>query len=580
MSLFRFRSIRTRLSFFLILLVLVPVFGGFTLYTREAARIIESQLLASQQGILNQTVLNLNRIIGLLGTSVNYLSSSPQLQRYSLQLQEDNQVEQFLALRDLRNTMQLVSSAAFQHQMLVFYVNNQTLVSNIQDISRNTPQIRNSQWYAKALANPLQFQWTIESFQLQTEEGLRNLELLTLSRAFRSYDGSQVMGVTAVSILTQDILNILDPRMVIIDDQGNRLIEDPPGTPAFILRAPLENFWSLEFSLSEEEVFGDLRLLQLRASFFLLILLVLLIGIILLYVYSSTQSLILLRERAKQVEHGDLSIRMPRLPQDEIGQLANQFNGMLDKIQELIEKLKEEHLLVEEARFAQLKAQIRPHFLLNSLNTVQWAARMSGAENVSTMITALSKILERALYEKARYVPLSSELDTLKQFLILEQLRTGDQWRVSFETDTLALDPLCPIFSLEPLVENAIKHGLPTPDRSIMDIVVRCYQDQESLILEVEDSGKGFDRLPGFLQEDHTWDMNTPKMPDQSQPRVGGIGLENIHRRIQQAWGPNYGVRLEHRQPWGTKAMIVLPLLKDQPEARVESGITTNKEYL
>lgn len=570
MSLFRFRSIRTRLSFFLILLVLVPVFGGFTLYTREAARIIEAQLLASQQGILDQTVLNLNRIIGLLGTSVNYLSASSQLQRYSLQLQEDNRIEQFLALQALRNTMQLVSSAAFQHQMLVFYINNQTLVSNLQDISRNTPQIRNSQWYAKALANPLQFQWTIETFQLQTEEGLRNLELLTLSRAFRSYDGSQIMGVTAVSILTQDILNVLDPRMVITDDQGNRLMEDPPGTPAFLLRAPLENFWTLEFSLSEEEVFGDLRLLQLQAGFFLLLLLLLLIGIILIYVYSSTQSLILLRHRAQQVEQGDLSIRMPRLPQDEIGQLAIQFNGMLDKIQELIEKLKAEHLLVEEARFAQLKAQIRPHFLLNSLNTVQWAARMSGADNVSTMITALSKILERALYEKARYVPLSSELDTLKQFLILEQLRTGDQWRVTFDTHGLSTDPLCPTFCLEPLVENAIKHGLPTPDRSIMEIVVSCRQEEDRLILEVEDSGKGFNQMPDFLKQVESCGINTPTTPVQPGSNLGGIGLENIHRRIQQAWGPTYGLRLDHRQPWGTRATLTLPLIMDQPETGKE----------
>jgi two-component system sensor histidine kinase YesM len=570
MSLFRFRSIRTRLSFFLILLVLAPVFGGFTLYTREAARIIESQLLASQQGILDQTVLNLNRIIGLMGTSVNYVSASPQLQRYSLELQDDNPIEQFLALQALRNTMQLVSSAAFQHQMLVFYVNNQTLVSNLQDITRNTPQIRNSQWYAKALANPLQFQWTIESFQLQTEEGIRNLEFLTLSRAFRSYDGSQIMGVTAVSILTQDILNVLDSRMVIIDNMGNRLMEDPPGTPAFVLKGPLENFWTLEFSLSEEEVFGDLRILQLRAGFFLLLLLMLLIGIILLYVYSSTQSLILLRQRAQQIEQGDLSIRMPRLAQDEIGQLANQFNGMLDRIQELIEKLKAEHLLVEEARFAQLKAQIRPHFLLNSLNTVQWAARMSGADNVSTMITALSKILERALYEKARYVSLSSELDTLKQFLILEQLRTGDQWRVTFDTDGLSVDPLCPTFCLEPLVENAIKHGLPTPDRSIMEIRVSCRQEEDRLILQVEDSGKGFDQMPDFLENNKTLRMNKPTSVVQSVSKVGGIGLENIHRRIQQAWGSTYGLRLDHRQPWGTSATITLPLIIDQPDANKE----------
>ncbi len=556
MRVFRFRSIRTRLSFFLILLVLVPVFGVFTVYTRQAARVIEARLIESRQGVLNQTVLNLNRIIGTLATSVNYFSASPQLQRYILSLQDGDRVEQFLASQALSNTMQLVSSTAFQHEMLVFFMSDEAVVSNLTDIHRNAPRLRASEWYGRALANPLQFQWTIESLPLYTERGLRNTELLTLARAFVSHDASRVVGVSAVSILTQDILDILDPRMVIVDDRGNRLMDEPPGPTAVVLRERLENFWTLEYALSEDELFGDLLALQLQAGVFLFLLLAFLVGIILLYVYSSTQSLIQLRERAGLVEQGDLSVRMPRLPDDEIGQLAHQFNGMLDRIETLIHELKEEHRLVEEARFAQLKAQVRPHFLLNSLNTVQWAARMSGADNVSQMVSALSKILERALYEKAPFVRLSSELETVKQFLVLEQLRTGDQWTVSIDTDSLDVDPVCPTFCLEPLIENAIKHGLPTPDGSVMEINVRCHRDEDRLILEVEDSGKGFCDVPGLPDS---------RPAGRPEPGVGGIGLANIQQRIQQAWGGDYGLRLYHREPHGTRAVITMPFLNDLP---------------
>lgn len=565
MPVFRFRSIRTRLSFFLIVLVLVPVFGVFTIYTRQAARTIEVRLKESRQGVLNQTVLNLNRIIGSLSMSVNYLSASPQLQRYIRNLQNDDPTELFLASQDLSTTMQLVSSTAFQHEMFVFFMNDQTVVSNLSDISRNAPHLRASGWYGRALAHPLHLQWTIESFPLYTERGIRSMELLTIARALRSYDGLEVVGVSAVSVRTQDVLDILDSRMVIVDDRGNRLMEDPPGPAAVVLREQLENFWTLEYSLSEDELFGDLRSLQLQASVILFLLMVFLMSIILLYVHSSTQSLIDLRERARLVEQGDLSVRMPRLPDDEIGQLAHQFNGMLDRIETLIQALKEEHQLVEEARFAQLKAQVRPHFLLNSLNTVHWAARMSGADNVSHMISALSKILERALYEKAPYVRLSSELETVKQFLVLEQLRTGDQWTVTTDTDSLDGDPLCPTFCLEPLVENAIKHGLPTPDRSVMEIVIRCTRQQDLLIMEVEDSGKGFGTPPEFLAEPVPGGEGEEAGTEAraSELNVGGIGLANIHQRIRKGWGSEYGVRLEHKEPHGTRAIITIPFLND-----------------
>ena len=345
-----------------------------------------------------------------------------------------------------------------------------------------------------------------------------------------------------------------------------------------VLSVQLENGWALYYILKQEELLGDLITLQNQGVLLILLLSIILGAIIIINVFMATRSLLVLKERMDLIRQGELKVRMPHLRRDEIGMLAQSINEMLDRIQQLFQQVKEEHRLAEEARFAQLKSQIRPHFLLNSLNSVTWAAQLSGAENVGKIASSLSSILERVLYEKESFVPLSRELDTVRRYLTLEELRSGDSFDIDIDTSGTIGDPYCPAFSIQPLVENAIKHGVRLKEDSHLEIAVFFRTDENDLEIIVEDNGPGFvfnprtgpperegHRQEGQVQEEK--EREGQEKEGQAQEGPGGIGLNNIHQRVQTYFGPDYGIFVENRprKGVGVRVRLKLPLLWEHP---------------
>lgn len=545
---FMLRSIRTRLVLLLAVLVLVPVITGFALFSRAAGTIIEQQLMDSQKAVLQQTVLHLERITGTLSIAVNYLSSSAAGRRFIAAQHDLDGGERFLAVQDLQGTMRLISTSMFRYTTHSYFITADTMATTISDTARNIEAIQASSWYLQALRQPERLHWSIEERRIWHEDGPADKLELTVARAIRSHDGSAVSAVAAVSINAADLLSILEDGMVLEEEGTEKAFDDATDRD---LTMTLENGWVVRFPLAAEQVLTELRSLQRHGIIIMTALALLVAIIIVLNVFSTTQSLVTLREKIQEVEAGNLNTRMPVLNDDEIGQLARQFNRMLDQIQSLFQQVEHEHALTEEARFSRLRAQVRPHFLLNSLNTLNWSARMSGADNVSRMIQALSAILERSLYERDSVVPLSKEVETTKQFLLLETLRTGDRWEMTINDSALVGDPKCPVFCLQPLVENALEHGIAPDQAEILQVTVilRGHPKPSPGMLEiiVEDDGQGFNDLP----EDG--------LPREGTREDSGIGLWNIHQRVTSLFGHTWGVFLEQRAPRGARVGIRLP---------------------
>ncbi|TVR05728.1 MAG: HAMP domain-containing protein [Spirochaetaceae bacterium] len=544
-----FRSLRTRLIVLLAVLVLVPVLAGFAIYTRSAAGLIERQLIESQSAVLSQTVLNLNRVIGTVNTSVNYLSSSSAVQHYIETTEPVDTAAGFFAVRDLQDTMRVVSTAGFQHTMDIFFLTPTGFVSTIVDARRNRNEFLNSRWFERANSHPERIHWTLETQRTGMSDGLRASKMLTAARAIRSYGGGGVAGVAAVSIDSRDFTLVIDPRMIIRDGAEILIQQEVVTAPLRVLSAGLENGWTIEYPLSGDLFLGDLAALQRRGLAMILLLGILLSAVIVWNVFSGTRSLLLLRRSAAEVAAGNLTARAPDLPKDEIGLLAEQFNRMLDQIGQLFEQVRREHDLAEEARMARLRSQIRPHFLLNSLNSVNLAARMSGADNVCDIIAALSSILERSLYERETTVPLSREIQTTRDFITLERLRSGDRWNIEIDADGVVGDPLCPVFCIQPLVENAVQHAVPSSRTVQLHVTVSfcCLPQASPKVLEivVADDGVGFP------------EKSRGGLPEPSP--TGGIGLRNIHERIRSQFGPDWGITIEPRNPAGSRVTVRLP---------------------
>ncbi len=262
----------------------------------------------------------------------------------------------------------------------------------------------------------------------------------------------------------------------------------------------------------------------------------------------------LVRTMAK-VEGGDLSARLLLRRNDELGSLVRSFNRMVSRVQRLVDETIEQHRLIRKAEAAALQSKINPHFLYNTLNTIKSLARLHGVEDIAKISLRLGKLLRSGFAPEGEFVLLEEDLDLARCYLDIQEIRHPGRFafRLHVEDDVLAVP--VPRLVLEPLVENAVVHGLEKRvGPGCLDIYAR--RRGEDLELIVEDDGVGIDgpRL------DHIEDALA-----QGESIGGGEGsgmaLANIHRRLVLLYGPRYGLEIGNRSDArGVRVRLLMPL--------------------
>jgi LytS/YehU family sensor histidine kinase len=236
---------------------------------------------------------------------------------------------------------------------------------------------------------------------------------------------------------------------------------------------------------------------------------------------------------------------------------AEIIQGIADFLGLLLDRrsLDEQKMMRAQAEYNMLKAQVNPHFLFNTLGTIRALVRTS-PDNARARIKDLSDFLRRTLEHGADLTRLAEELEIVRSYVRLEQSRFGDRIRVREEISDSVLECFLPVFSLQPLVENAIKHGL-SSKRDGGSLVIRIYEAASNLHMEVEDDGVGIPeaRLQKIQQFDGVSTRDT---------EGAGIGLNNVHKRIQINFGPHYGLRIESQEGKGTIVKALLPVLRKE----------------
>jgi len=217
---------------------------------------------------------------------------------------------------------------------------------------------------------------------------------------------------------------------------------------------------------------------------------------------------------------------------DEIGVLNLSFDQMMVRMNELFKEVLLEQEMKKDAEYKALQAQINPHFLYNTLNTIRWMAIIQKADNIKEAVEVLGRLIRNSFKQTNSLVTLREELSSIRDYVYIQQIRYGDRFRVEFEYNEADLDAMCIKFIVQPLIENAIFHGIdPKSDHCLIKVSVEIVD--LNCQIEVWDNGIG---------------MSEQQIQEALTPAEGkGIGLLNVHERLQHVYGRQYGIAIDSR---------------------------------
>lgn len=289
------------------------------------------------------------------------------------------------------------------------------------------------------------------------------------------------------------------------------------------------------------------------------ILLVLLSGLYYVTASSVTKRILRLSRHMKRVDPNNFSTYEGKTGPDEIGFLISSYNGMIMRIDELVNTVHRSELMKKEADFKMLQAQIKPHFLYNTLEAMRMQAEMNEDVDVAEMASSLGSLLRYSLSKSEDETTLRFEIEHIEHYIAIHKVRMGERLEVEWIKNGDVTDIECPRFILQPLVENCIQHGL-SGMRKLGFIRIHIDKRPQGAVVTIEDNGIGIakERLDII---DRVLDGS---LTGESIPFRGGIGLHNVSERIKSYYGKAAGVSITSHEGKGT--ICTLYLLKGEEE--------------
>lgn len=253
---------------------------------------------------------------------------------------------------------------------------------------------------------------------------------------------------------------------------------------------------------------------------------------------------------------GNFDINCKVDSEDEIGRLSHTFNQMVSDMNSLVNTVYEQKVMKQEAQMKSLQMQINPHFLYNTLDTINWMARIKHVDEIGDMVTALGNMMRYSL-EKKSFARIEEEVKNLNDYIAIQNYRYRDKMEAEIVIDKKLMDLYIPKLLIQPILENAIVHGIEEKlDKG--HIRITAWQEGGDLYIQVEDDGVGMteEAISHILKEDY------------SMKKRGhtSIGMVNVNRRIQMIYGQDYGLLIQSVLGAGTKMTVHIPASAKEPD--------------
>ena len=307
--------------------------------------------------------------------------------------------------------------------------------------------------------------------------------------------------------------------------------------------------WRYILSVPFDSVSGQMTTMKTGVVTAVVLLSLLLILLLLRMVRSLTEAFGVLAQRMEQFASGDFSVE-PDLRfltrTDEAGLLHRGFDSMARDVRTLVQDNYLKRLLLKDAELKSLQRQLNPHFLFNTLQTVDWMAKARRQTDISQIVEALGRLLRYTLQEDTGLVPLAVETEAVRNYIAIQKYRYQERLEVYFQIPESLGDVRIPKLALQNIVENSIKYALEAMLETCR-ITISAREADMGVVLTVEDNGPGIDEML----------LSKPMQPEGTRAGLG-IGLRNIQQRIHLLFSDQYGLRL-HNTGHGTVVEIHLP---------------------
>lgn len=351
-------------------------------------------------------------------------------------------------------------------------------------------------------------------------------------------------------------------RQLYLRDWGSQLQKIQGKTELVVYQAVSFCGWKIIFSIDYDILQKENTTIR---NVILVLSIILLGGAIYLSVHFSrkvSNPVQILCNSMKEVEEGNLEVSIRIRSMKEFNRLAASFNRMVEQIRNLMDNIYEVQQKKRQAELNALQAQINPHFLYNTLDSLRWLAKLHNIEEIAKIISALESLLRASISKTNDLIPIGEEIENVRNYLAIQSFRYGNNFSVTYMIDPAVTSYLTPRLILQPIVENAIYHGVGNIVGGEIEIGV--HSDSAGIIFEVLDNGPGIapEKLKAITEG-----------KNKNKDRFSGFGLMNVEERIRLYFDQDYEFAINNRDPRGTRVLIRIPRIRKFKERSVANWV-------
>ena len=548
---FKNMKYRHKLTILLVVVSLVPV-TAISLYGHmRMSNLVRENEIEEMNFILEQTRESIDSQVQVYTSLINYLTYSPDIEDIIEQKNMDNYLayERYTEVVDpLLTVPKSYHDAILQIQLFAKSIkvrHGYTLIP-MKEIGE--------EWWEKELGDEVSVQWLIDS---------QRREIAAVRKIYKGQETKAALCITLdYDKVFQPFKNILteDTRGIIIDETGGgavcfmdeleegkseeEVLKEIQENYAYVNVKSSETGWNYYLYKSHEAI-SEAVFHVLLSEIPLILLCV--AGTVILGIYFSrlfTRKIEELTENMNQVNNGSREVTVFSDSEDEVGLLVRSFRNMMEEINRLIHEVYENKIALKEFELKALTAQINPHFLYNTLSIINWMAIKAGQKQISKVTLALSTFYRTALSKGADMVTVENCIQNIKAYLEIQLVMHDNNFQVEWEIEPGIKNEIVPKLALQPVVENALEHGLDVKEGEDKCLKLYFAEDGEDVLLAVEDNGLG---------------MEQEEAESLVSYQTSGYGLKNVNDRICLLYGEDYKIRIYSKPGQGTRVEIRIP---------------------